>query len=1015
MRKFLNQPVALKHIVIGALAAVACALVVLVVFRNDVRTAWRYVVNYDVRELKVRAKMQIDKMKFDLYALAEPNPSNFPEFNMYIAPADLRELDVYVKAVGPEGSLQDKIEKKKKWYPATFMSDGKSYSARARIRGNQATHWINAKKSWRIKFKKDNLFNRRRSIHLIIINDKYLEVEQASYELARRRGLLVPDSGFATLRLNNVDMGLYFWTEHFDKTQLERREMPEGEVFAGDDVHLDKIAREERSTGRLLTENGLHPGNYKNLVHKKGEVAAQAQKRWSDFLSLLRTRDPLKIDAEIGNYLDVRKFGTWMAMFHVFGTTHGQSADNASWFYDPLTALFEPILWDISIGPTNGMDLERDFYNPLVQAIMMSPKVRDVRNRALYKLVTDGRQEVVSAMRDTYRKIEPYLYRGADSEDQNITTRGHLTLQNLQYTNENRIRLLETNMTAAEEWLSLQRVFGNVTFQNAAGGGGTLSVEMLAQGVSAIDLERISIEPNVAFVGKPTNLRFELESSLGARVPLQAVRSEFNTDRWTFDFDDARMYLPRFGNFDKDGSNDELWTLKAFFEGPPDLFAETGALPALVTPVLRNSVTGNLIHEEFVRMARVSTDMPTGLMFTETKDSGISAENAKAPRVDTGQGPETVTRFLRETNLPFTIDDKRLVLEKGEYDVYQNVIVPRGYTMILEAGVIWNMAPNVNFLSRDKIELRGTEADPIVIRRLDPGSAWGSFGVVSAVGESIVNHATIRGGGAGTRTFVNGIFFTGQLNFFHSNVSIRNSRILDSDGEDGLNIKKAHFTIDNTIFSNNQGDAFDGDWVTGSVTSSRFTTNGNDGLDFSGAKVTLRDIVFSGMGDKAISVGEQSKVDIVNCLIEKSIFGITSKDLSIVRVYGSVVYNNRYGLAAYRKKPLFGGGQVEFNGGLLWKNQEPYFIDSVSDVTLTGTGVDTEPTHGRVEAQGLRIGPIDKLYRFDPNGYPVPISDGGLPATFRAGPKTSGSSVSGTSLPDLSEYPIGMIKPLSAM
>lgn len=1013
MHNFLNKTISLKSLALFALSALVLVVVLLATSKDEIILAARYVRDFDSKEIDTRIKMQLDRIKYDVLALNDPNPSEFPEMDLRIAPSDLRKIDVYVKQIGSAGSLQQGIEKKKKWSPVIVTQDGDKYSARIRIRGNQATHWINKKKSWRIKFKKEKLLQRRRSIHLIIIKDKLMEIEEAAYQVARKRGLFVPDSGFTTVRQNNVDMGLYFWTEHLDKYQLERRELPGGEIFAGDDAHLEKIFSTAKATGRPPVF-GLNPAVYKTLIHKKGAVAQGAQKHWHNFLALLATGDSKKINSEIENFLNIEKFAIWNSLLFVFNSSHAQSVDNLSWFYDPTSGLFEPILWDISLGRSNPMSLEQEFYNPVVTGILSSKKVREQRNKALFKLAHEDGDEILSTLSEVYQSIEPYLYRGVEPIDQDLPTKGNQSLKQQFFTHADRYNMVKKNIAGIEEWLTQQRVFGTSSFQTHDRGG-LLKVELVPEGISSINLKSIEIEPNVRFSQNHTDIKFRLFSSKGEVKDLKPSSSELDAEKWYFLFSDVKLILPRFGNLTSKEEERETWVLTVNIEGDENPFIETGNIPALIKPVFENAITGKEIHEGFVRVTKVALQNSTGLAFTETKATDTVFEKVSSTDV-TAKGAESkLDIFLADTQLPFRVEGGKLILPSGRYNIHQNVIVPRGYGLVFEPGVQWSMGPNINVLTYDPVEFRGTVENPIVIDRIDAGSAWGIFGVVSAQGTSVLNHVKVSGGGAGTQTSFNGMFFTGQLNFFNSNVEINNSQILNSEGEDGLNIKKARFIITNSVFSGNGSDAFDGDWVTGTVLSSQFLDNGNDGLDFSGSKVVVVDTLLSGSGDKAISAGEQSQVDIINSRMENSEYGITSKDLSRVRVYASSIRGNKYGVAAYRKKPLFGGGIAEIHGGLIWQNEEDFFIDSSSKAFLNGVAIENAPNIRTVESEDLRVGPIENIFRLDQEGNPVSVFTSVSQPAYRAGPETSGKTITGEDLPDLSKYPVGMLYPLGSL
>jgi spore coat protein CotH len=962
-------------------------------------------VHASIEGLDARSQHSLAKIKFDFLALFDENPSEFPVIDLQIDPADLRRLDILVKDIGEQGVLQSDV---KKWFPATVINEDASDSSRIRIRGDQSVHWFNKKKSWRISFKKEQLFQRRRSINLIIPNDKMLEVEEAAYRIARRFGLLIPDSGFMWVRQNHVNMGLYLWVEQVDKYLLERLEYPEGEVFGGDDIGFESIVSFEGDTGNPANHD-FNPAAYKTFIHKKGEIALGAEKHWHDFLGLLASEDPTRIDAEISRFLAIDKFAAWYSLLLAFGNTHGQSADNLKWVYDPTTGLFEPILYDVQLYADSPVEVERGLYNRVVKSILLSGKVRQARAKALHRLVGEEAM-ILATFREVYRSIEPYLFRGVEPFDMELPGVGRFSVHDLHYTHERRYEMLRSNIGNIKEWLSSARVFVDSDYRHN-GHAGRLSMVVFPQGVGNLRLQELEIEPISVFPIPMPAIRFALEYPDGSSRALEFSQMETTGASWKFRFADAELVLPRFGNLLEDEK--QIWTLVVHIDGLDSRVLGSGVTPAEVVLTAINGATGAVIPDHHMRLTKVASEIPTGATFIDEKRGGVIA--GRVADLDIPQGGDRLLQdFLRDVRLPFKLHGDALVLSAGHYEVYENLIVPRGYRLVFEPGVQLYMAPNVNLLTFAPIRFVGSAVDSVLIGPLEEGSPWGAIGVVTAQGLSIMDHVSLRGGGAGTKTMLEGIYLTGQLNFYSSDVEIRNSRILDSEGEDGLNIKKARFKIENTVFAGHRADAFDGDWVEGSVVDSRFLHNGNDGLDLSGARVLVVDTVFSGMGDKAISAGEQSKVDIVNCRIESSVFGATAKDLSLIRIYASSIDGNRYGIASYRKKPVFGGGVVEMFGGLLWNNGDDFYMDSVSQISLDGVGIVDRPALAAVQVADLRIADIGSIYRDDAAGNPVPSADGLLPRDFLAGPETSGKSIGGADLPDLARHPVGMLAPLES-
>ena len=974
---------------------------------DDVVRMYRTVKHTRLEEIEFRAKTEIERLKFEFLALFDDNPNNLPVIDLLIEPAEIREIEALVQRIGPQGNLQ---KHHRRWAPVTVIQGDKKYTAKIRIRGDQSIHWINKKKSWRLKFKKNNLFERRRSIDLIIPKDKFLEVEKAAYVAARKLGLLVPDAGFMLVRQNRVDMGLYFWTEKLDKYLLERLGRPTGEIFGGSDIGFDPIDRLAGASGVGISMTS-NPAAYKTFVHKDdSEVTLIAQRQWGDFLSLLNTNDAARIDAEIESYLDIRKFADWVALVLAFGNSHALSQDNVRWFYDPTTGLVEPILWDVQLYAAPPMDILKTEGNYLIDGLLKSAKVRRAVNEGIRRIAFEENDFILNALKSTYEEIRPYVYRGVEPVDMAMPGVGGFTLERLHQTHENRHAMLAGNLKRLRDFVTLQRVFVVPKFVESADGG-TLELEITPQGATPVALRRVDIRPVETFGDQIGNARIELVDPNGNATPVSALSSERTPAAWSFTLPDLELLLPMDGNMT--WGDKAKWRLRFTLESKT---ADTGLqswTPASVTVDFANTLTGESLPANFVRTSRVEADLSKTMKFLHRREvTEVAIKPYTPPAAAPGAAGKPVNAFIKASGLPLTVEGKVLTLSAGRHEINQHLVIPRGYTLRVQAGTHLLFGPDINFLTYAPVQFEGTASAPIVIDRLVPESPWGIFGVVTAGGPSSLRHVVAQGGGSGSQSGFKGIHFSGQMNFYSADVDIADTVISGSDAEDALNIKNARFSIHRSVISENASDGFDGDWVTGEIAETIFHRSANDGLDVSGSKILIRDSLFTAQGDKAISAGEQSTVDVINSRIEGSKFGLTSKDLSTVTAYAVVISGNKQGLAAYRKKPIFHGGTIVMRGGLLWNNAETFLIDQESKVILDGVGMDHAPTHGAVTAIDLRVGNIADLYRPDRFGNPQPVAAASLPTGFKAGPRTKGETVLKSPVPDLSEHPLGLLRPL---
>jgi len=96
------------------------------------------------------------------------------------------------------------------------------------------------------------------------------------------------------------------------------------------------------------------------------------------------------------------------------------------------------------------------------------------------------------------------------------------------------------------------------------------------------------------------------------------------------------------------------------------------------------------------------------------------------------------------------------------------------------------------------------------------------------------------------------------------------------------------------------------------VRDSSFLDIGNDAIDISGTTLEVRDVSIRGIGDKALSGGENSTIHASGLEIRGASTGIASKDLSRVRVTGATLSQvSGSALMAFIKKPEYGPAEID--------------------------------------------------------------------------------------------------------
>jgi hypothetical protein len=141
---------------------------------------------------------------------------------------------------------------------------------------------------------------------------------------------------------------------------------------------------------------------------------------------------------------------------------------------------------------------------------------------------------------------------------------------------------------------------------------------------------------------------------------------------------------------------------------------------------------------------------------------------------------------------------------------------------------------------------------------------------------------------------------------------MRSSLIVGSRAEDAVNLIRSRFTIRDVVVVDARSDGFDLDFSSGSIEGGRFGGIGGDAIDVSGAQVTVDRVAIENVRDKALSVGERSRLVARNVVIDSVGTGVASKDGSVVLIEDSKLRRVTHAaLMAYTKKAQYGPAEIE--------------------------------------------------------------------------------------------------------
>ncbi|TMM58944.1 hypothetical protein FEE95_05795 [Maribacter algarum] len=264
------------------------------------------------------------------------------------------------------------------------------------------------------------------------------------------------------------------------------------------------------------------------------------------------------------------------------------------------------------------------------------------------------------------------------------------------------------------------------------------------------------------------------------------------------------------------------------------------------------------------------------------------------------------------------------------------LLLPAGYVVNAKSGLQIDIKSGGKIISKSPLNFQGSKEKPIKIHSSDR-KGQGIF-VVSAKETSELNYVEFDN----LTNQTHGLWdLTGAVVFYESPVNLDHVLIADNSCEDGLNIIRTHFTMKNTTFRNTQSDAFDGDFVQGTLTNCTFENLGNDAVDVSGSKLEMYDLKIIKAGDKALSAGEDSVMKAERITIDQCEIAVAGKDLSIVEVQGAKITNSKLGFTAFQKKPEFGASNITADNVKMTQVETEYLIENKSSLLLNGEQAET--------------------------------------------------------------------------
>ena len=756
--------------------------------------------------------------------------------------------------------------------PAQIRYKDRTIDVKIRLKGDWTDHLLGEKWSFRIKVKGDNTIFGMKQFSIHHPKTRTFIYEWIYHEALRREDIISLRYDFIEVSLNGKDLGIYALEEHFEKRLIENNQYREGPIIKFDENLLwaDRAMHHRKG---MLSPTGIAQETASTIDVFKANTILSSPTLYGQFITAHSLLDRFRNgELPFQKAFDVKKMATFFAVSDVLGAEHSVMWQNLRFYYNPVTALLEPVGFDANAG--------RKIYHVTGS------------NRALHKPIYKFKDLAFSNV---------VFYEAYTSELERLSSPTYLD------------KLFSQIDTELEENLNkLYREFPYFHFSKRVFYENQESIQYALNPVNAIH----------AYHRKSVDDRIEFELGNIHALPIEVLDIS-REGLVTFQPNDRTILEPK-------QSYQPLKYEKVTFSIPAG-FVWSDTMRAYLK--LNYKILGT--HK--IRQAAVFA-WPREI--DEPIENHFMRQEPNADQFD----------FITMDQ-----DARKIHFKPGQWNLDQDLIIPSGYRVYCGGGTKIRLSNSASILSYSPLEFKGTEELPIVIQSED--STGQGLLVLNAQQFSVLEYVTFHNLSNPSK---GNWGLTGAVTFYESPVHFSHCQFENNRSEDGLNIIRTEFTIDHSLFKETFSDAFDGDFVKGTISNSVFLACGNDAVDLSGSEVEVRSLLIDRAGDKGLSAGENSQMVVKDVEILNSEIAVASKDRSEMHIDTIDISDCQIGFTLYQKKPEFDAAVIEVVH--LTKNnvKVPYLVEERSKLVIDGSVIATNGQNVKDILYGVEYGKSSK-------------------------------------------------------
>jgi parallel beta-helix repeat protein len=786
-------------------------------------------------------------------------------------------------------------EKSSKEQKVELAYKNKNYKVKMALRGDAPNHWNSEKISFKIKTSKDNAIDNKTKWSFIIACDRNYFIPQFSNFAAKKLNLPALDTKLGFVTINNKEKGIYFIEQGVNTEFLETNGFSNCFVVKLNSPwskdHSPQFDKDKPQTLSWPWSAGLEYGHttpfnleISNLDDINSEQEQAIKYRVNQLFSAIKNNNIKTISSMI----DSKNIGAYMAVLSLMGSAHDASGDNLRFIYSLTSGKFSLI--PRFEGMVEELRIENGSFESSINTKRFNPMLFNDKVRSyMYSYIADliaNKKNLLTEYKSLKDKYLPIILKDP------IPIITHRKIKRIIKKSYKR---LKHNLNVLEKVISYSKCYIDMIVEN-----NSLTIEIMPDSNAPLKCEQFDLILPKNITLKKTSIDvFDSNMRLITTVPVLITDNKINI---------------------KNIINKNLLITS--------LDKNLHIQKTIYTYKIKNIAFESLTADNFkIKMSNNATKkhLEQNELYIGIASGKHFYPNAKIKSID---------EFLKLYNkIPFVKNNNEIILNSGEYEIKQNIIIPQNTKVILNPGVSLKIHPNISILSYSPIEILGTKENPITITSYKKDKPFGVFGVIGNSNNICnINYLDIS---EGSEAFIDGVFISGALSIYHSDLILKNSKIYNNFADDGLNVKYSHIEIKNNEFNNNFADQVDLDFATGIVSENNFIGSTNkdsngDGLDLSGSYILIHNNNFTSNKDKGLSIGENTCAIITSNKIKNNYLGIAAKDSSRILIKDNEFIENNTAITGYQKKSIFNGGTIYMLNNFFDNNKQKIDLDSFS-------------------------------------------------------------------------------------